>query len=75
MGDPAEELAADEVAAENKKEVYSSPSEAAYLIQVGRVSEDAVMINENKDDREGAQVVQAGKAARGTSCLQRKFGI
>ena len=63
-GHPAKQLSPDEVAAENEKEVNACPSEAAYFVQVCRMSEDAIMINENKDNSQGAQMVQACQAAR-----------
>ena len=63
--DAAEKLSSDEVAAEDEEEVYACPSKAAYLIHMRRMSKDAVMKDKDKDDRQGAQVVQACQAARG----------
>ena len=62
-GHPAKQLSPDEVAAENEKEVNACPSEATYLVQVCWMTEDPVMINENKDNSQGAKVIQACQAA------------
>ena len=61
----AEELSSDEISAKDKEEVYARPPETANFIQVGRMSEDAIMVNEDEDDSQCPQVVQACQAATG----------
>ena len=68
---PAEELSPDEVAAEYEEEVDACPSEAAYLIHMRRMSEDAIVEHEHKYDRQGTQMVQSCQAAGRRNRLHR----
>lgn len=60
---PGEELAADEVAAEDEEEVYAGPAPTAeVVIESGGVAEHIVVINEYDDDGQGTKMIQAGEA-------------
>ena len=68
---PAEELSADQVAAEDEEQVDACPSETTDGVHPRRMTEHMIMIDEYDNDRQGTEMIEACETFGGRKGLHR----